>query len=165
MSLNTVLAVNSTKSVVLGGGSDPAQLVAPIRWTLNDQRTWTSAGAGAGVVAVEWPYAATLAAATVDYDLTALPTLLAGGSTITLAKVRVLAIEAAAANAAALSIQPSGAANPWTTPFAGPFTLAPGSKIFSLCPSAAGWAVSGGAKILRVGGTVGDSFKIYLGGE
>ncbi|MFO0887543.1 MAG: hypothetical protein U0790_00190 [Isosphaeraceae bacterium] len=59
----------------------------------------------------------------------------------------------------------SAPSNPWAKPFTGPFTVSPGQKFLIENPSAAGWPVSGGSKVLRVAGTVGDSFKIYLGGE
>ncbi|MFO0887542.1 MAG: hypothetical protein U0790_00185 [Isosphaeraceae bacterium] len=72
MGLNTVLQVNSVTKVVLGNVGDTTELIAPLQWTLDDQRTWANA-TGAGGCTVQWPYTHLLAGATVDFDLTALP--------------------------------------------------------------------------------------------
>ena len=165
MALTTTIQILSTRATVVGLTTDEAQLTVPVQWKLNDQRTWIAA-TGAGGINAEWPYAVTLAASSVDFDLTALTPLLDVAALITLNKVRVIAVEASGSNAGALTIQPSsGPANPWAAPFGGPVVIDAGAKIVLTNPSAAGWPVSGGSKVLRIAGTVGDSFKIYLAGE
>lgn len=81
------------------------------------------------------------------------------GSALVLTGVKAVLISAAAANPAALTLQP-GASNGWTAVFGGttPTTpIAPGGAWIQANPSAGGFAVSGSNKTVRIAspGTTG----------
>lgn len=151
LNLNTQLTVLSDRLTVSGAVSESA------RYALNRVKTWTD-GTGADSASKSYQVSGTLAGSAVDYDLTSLT------GSISFAKVRVFAVVAGAANVGDLTV--GGGTNPWTAAWSGTFPVPPGGCRYMEAPKAAGFAVTNGSSdVLRINGTSGDTYELFLAGE
>lgn len=133
------------------------------RFVLGRKTTWGSTDA-AGGISTDVVLTNTLGGSPVDYDLLAGVTDPSGGGTITFAKVRLLVLHALPTNLHTMKFLDSAATNPWNA--AGKdLVLAPDGLLILENQLVAGYAVTSGSKVLRVSGTSGDQFELYIGGS
>jgi hypothetical protein len=157
LSLTSAITVKSRKTATSGSQTKADEHSTSAR------RSWTD-GTGAGAANKEYDTGlATLGGSADSIDLSG-SLVNAINESVVFTKVALFELYCPSTNTGTVNF--GGGSTPWNTAIIGTLAMPPGSRL--LCQAEVGtvWTVSAGtADLLRVSGTSGDKYQVFLAGE
>lgn len=127
-------------------------------------RNWKNASGASGFT-VDQLFAGTLGGSPVEIDLRSFTDRLGRAGMTAFSKVRLVWVYAPLANSGNLTVFKSDATNPWNA-WLKDLVMRPGAEASFKDESTTGYAVtSGSSQTLKIAGTSGDYYEVFLAGE